>query len=66
MGFSTLRADPSVATLQASEGESPVLVVTCSTQHFRRWRGCLLQVSNYPEPCRVVTERCRAWWTGAA
>jgi len=59
-------ASISVATLQASEGESPVLVVTCSTQHFRGRPGCLLQVSNCPESCHDVTERCRAWWAGAA
>jgi len=59
-------ASMSVATLQASEGESPVLVVTCSTQHFRGRPGCLLQVSNCPEPWCDVTERCRAWWAGAA
>jgi len=63
---SALHVHLSVATLQASEGESPVLVVTCSTQHFRGRPGCFLQVSNCSEPCRDVTERCRAWWAGAA
>jgi len=43
-----------------------VLVVTCSTQHFRRRPGCLLEVPNCLERCRDVTERCRAWWAGAA
>jgi len=52
-GRSALNSDRSVATLQASEGESPVLVVTCSTQHFRGRPGCLLRVSNTPEPCRT-------------
>jgi len=56
----------SLPTLLAPEGESPVLVVTCSTQHFRGRPGWLLQVPNCPEPCRDVTERCRAWWAGAA
>jgi len=65
-GRSAVHADRSVTTLQASEGESAVLVVTYSTQHSRRRPGCLLQVSNCPEPCRDVTERCRAWWAGAA
>jgi len=65
-GRSALHADRSVATLQASEGESSMLVVTCSTQHFLGWPGCLLQVPNCPEPCRDVTERCRAWCAGAA
>jgi len=64
-GRSALHADRSVTTLHASEGESPVLVVTCSTQHFCRWPGCILQVPNCPEPCHDMTERCRAWWAGA-
>jgi len=42
-----------------------VLVVASSTQHFRGRPGCLLQVPNRPEPCRVVTEWCRVWWAGA-
>jgi len=66
MGRSALHADLSFATLQASEGERPVLVVSYSTQHFRGRPGCLFQVPNCPEPCRDVTERCRVWWTGAA
>jgi len=65
-GRSVLHADRSVATLQALKGESPVLVVTCSTQHFCGRPGCLLQVSNCREPCRDVTERYRAWWAEAA
>jgi len=64
-GRSARHADRSIATLQASEGESPVLVVTCSIQHFRKRPACLLQFWNCPEPCRDVTERCRAWWAGA-
>jgi len=65
MGRSALHAYRSVATLQASERESPVFVVTCSTQHFRGRPGCLLKVPSCPEPCRDVTKRCRAWWAGA-
>jgi len=65
-GRSALHAYRSVATLQASEGESPLLVVTCSTQHFRGPPGCLLKVPSCPEPCRDVTKRCTAWWAGAA
>jgi len=65
-GGSALHADRSIATLQASGGESPVLVVTCSTQHFRGRPGCFLQVPNCPGPCRDVTESCRTWWTRAA
>jgi len=34
----------SLYTHTASEGESPVLLVTCSTQHFCRRPGCLLHV----------------------
>jgi len=52
-GRSALHADRSVATLKAPERESPVLLVTCSTQRFRGWPGCLLQVPNCPGP--VVT-----------
>jgi len=47
-GRSALHADRSVATLLASEAESPVLVVTCSIQHFRGRPGCLLQAPNCP------------------
>jgi len=65
-GRIALHAHRSISTLQASEEESPVLVVTCSTQHFCGRPGCLLQVSNCPEPCHDMTERCRAWWAGAA
>jgi len=64
-GYSALHADRFIATLLA-HWESPVLVVTCSTQRFRGWSGCLLQVPNCPEPCHVVSERCRAWWAGSA
>jgi len=48
----SMLTDPSQHSKHPSEGDSPVLVVTCSTQHFRGWPGCLLQVSNCPEPCR--------------
>jgi len=46
-GRSALHVDWSVTTLQASEGESPVLVVACSTQHFRGRPGCLLQGPDF-------------------
>jgi len=63
-GRSGLHADRSVASLQASEGR-----VLCSwwpaPPSIFRWPGCLLQVSNCPEPCHDVTERHRAWWAGA-
>jgi len=62
---SALHANRSIATLQASEGESPVIVVTCSTQHFRGRPGCLFQVHTDLKPV-VTWQRCRAWWAGAA
>ena len=66
VGRSALHADRSVAALQASGRESPASVAICSTQHLQgRPRG-LLHVPSCPKPCRVVTERCRAWCAGAA
>jgi len=44
-------------SLSASEGESHVLVATCSTQHFRGRPGCLLQVSNSCRYMRLLYTR---------
>jgi len=54
--------DPS----QHSKHQKKRVMCSCSTQHFRGRPGCFLQVSNCPEPWRDETERCRAWWAGAA
>jgi len=64
-GRSALHADRSIATLQASEGE-PCARGDLLHPAFLRTTCCLLQVPNCPEPCRDVTETCRAWWAGAA
>ena len=65
-GRNPFQVDWSLEAIQASGSESPVLVAICFTENFRERPRGLLQVPSCPEPCRVVTERCRTWCERAA